>query len=197
MNRGLACGKVEAIRSDPIYGITAPVGFWFGERAVACIATAQRLAPSTCRGRRNATVANWIALPRRPYTDPHIAMSGRVTARRWANLFLLLVHYEMVTASETRYYTLWLTADGDVADFISYGVGAQRRRGLVLIVGALRGRAVLKQRARRRPRSRPRVDVSEASATYSDIFEHDRGALDQNSSEEIVHCRIPNDARPG
>jgi D-alanyl-D-alanine carboxypeptidase len=32
-----------------------------------------------------------------------------------------LVHYEMVTASETRYYTFWLTSDGRVADFISYG----------------------------------------------------------------------------
>jgi CubicO group peptidase (beta-lactamase class C family) len=32
-----------------------------------------------------------------------------------------LVHYEMVTASETRYYTFWLSADGRVADFISYG----------------------------------------------------------------------------
>ena len=31
-----------------------------------------------------------------------------------------LVHYEMVTGSETRYYTFWLTADGRVADVISY-----------------------------------------------------------------------------
>lgn len=31
-----------------------------------------------------------------------------------------LVHCEMVTASETRYYTFWLTPDGHVADFISY-----------------------------------------------------------------------------
>ena len=31
-----------------------------------------------------------------------------------------LVHYEMVTASETRYYAFWLTADGHVADFTSY-----------------------------------------------------------------------------
>jgi len=31
-----------------------------------------------------------------------------------------LVHYEMITASEKRYYTFWLTADGHVADFISF-----------------------------------------------------------------------------
>jgi D-alanyl-D-alanine carboxypeptidase len=31
-----------------------------------------------------------------------------------------LAHYEMVTDSETRYYTFWLTADGRVADVISY-----------------------------------------------------------------------------
>jgi len=31
-----------------------------------------------------------------------------------------LVHYEMITASEKRYYTFWLTSDGRVADFISY-----------------------------------------------------------------------------
>ena len=31
-----------------------------------------------------------------------------------------LVHYQMVTASETRYDTFWLTADGRVADFTSY-----------------------------------------------------------------------------
>jgi len=31
-----------------------------------------------------------------------------------------VVHYQMVTASETRYYTFWLTTDGHVADFISY-----------------------------------------------------------------------------
>jgi hypothetical protein len=31
-----------------------------------------------------------------------------------------LVHYEMVTASETRYYTFWLAADGRVINFISY-----------------------------------------------------------------------------
>ena len=31
-----------------------------------------------------------------------------------------LVHYQMVTASETRYYTFWLTADGHVVDFTSY-----------------------------------------------------------------------------
>jgi hypothetical protein len=64
------------------------------------------------------------------------------------------------------------------------------------MLAALRRRAVLKQRARGRSWSRPRVDLSEASTTDSDIFEHDRGALDQNSPEEVVHCRVSNDARP-
>jgi CubicO group peptidase (beta-lactamase class C family) len=31
-----------------------------------------------------------------------------------------LVHYQMLTTSETRYYTFWLTPDGRIADFISY-----------------------------------------------------------------------------
>ncbi len=31
-----------------------------------------------------------------------------------------LVHYQMITSSETRYYTFWLTPDGRIADFISY-----------------------------------------------------------------------------
>lgn len=31
-----------------------------------------------------------------------------------------VAHYEMATASETRYYTFWLTDDGRVIDFVSY-----------------------------------------------------------------------------
>jgi hypothetical protein len=32
----------------------------------------------------------------------------------------VIVHYEMVTGFKTRYYTFWLTAEGRVADFVSY-----------------------------------------------------------------------------
>jgi CubicO group peptidase (beta-lactamase class C family) len=51
----------------------------------------------------------------------YITTDAREANAEWLGVPIReLVHYQMVTASETRYYTFWLTADGRIANFTSY-----------------------------------------------------------------------------
>ena len=51
----------------------------------------------------------------------YITTDAREANAEWLGVPIReLVHYQMVTASETRYYTFWLAAGGRVANFTSY-----------------------------------------------------------------------------